>query len=354
MELTLNTRKYLGFNDTWWMIIGIPLLGFSIPLVFFGERLDDGLIGYLPKWGIATLHTAAFWVSIRLIILSLRKMYPSQKEIGKRLLYTSVLVLFAFFAIERGLEFVNSVCFPAGAHEIPSEFEIRVASLMIIALVSSIYEGIYLNARWKASLIEKELLKRENIESQLEGLRSQVNPHFLFNSLNTLAYIIPQDPDRAVKFVQQLSKVYRYILEIRDKKLISVREELKFLDSYIFLIKERFGENLQVNISVSKSIYEENILPLSMQMLFENAIKHNIISSSKPLTIEVFLQNEKICVRNNLQKKKQSIPSTKVGLQNIRNRYAFFTDQRVEVNEDEHTFSVGLPLLHSPKGAVLT
>jgi LytS/YehU family sensor histidine kinase len=225
---------------------------------------------------------------------------------------------------------------------------------MIIALVSSIYEGIYLNARWKASLIEKELLKRENIESQLEGLRSQVNPHFLFNSLNTLAYIIPQDPDRAVKFVQQLSKVYRYILEIREKKLISLREELKFLDSYIFLIKERFGENLQVDISIPKSIYEENIIPLSMQMLFENAIKHNIISSSKPLTIEVFLQDGKIRVRNNLQKKKQSMPSTQVGLQNIRNRYAFFTDQRVEVKEDDHTFSVGLPLIHSPEGAVLT
>lgn len=353
MELTLDTKKYLGFNDTWWMILGIPILGFTIPLLFFGERLDNGLVGYLPKWGIATIHTAAFWVSVRLIIVSMRRFYPGQKEIGKRLIYTGVLVLFAFFAIERGLEVLNDFCFPEGAHEIPSELEIRVASLMIIALVSSIYEGIFLNAQWKASLIEKELLKRENIESQLEGLRSQVNPHFLFNSLNTLAYIIPQDADRAVKFVQKLSKVYRYILEIRDKKLISVREELKFLDSYIFLIKERFGENLQIEIAVPQSVYEKNIIPLSMQMLFENAIKHNIISSSKPLKIQVVLRDGKIHVENNLQKKKQSMPSTQVGLQNIRNRYAFFTQKEVEVKVNEHTFSVGLPLIHSPEGVMV-
>lgn len=349
MELKLNTRQYLGFNDTWWMIIGIPVLGFAIPLLFFGERLDNGLVGYMPKWGVATLHTFSFWISMRLIIVSLRKVYPGQKDIGKRLLYSSILILFAFFALERGLEFVNAICFPAGAHEIPSAFEIRVASLMIIALVVSIYESIYLNAQWKASLIEKEMLKRENIESQLEGLRSQVNPHFLFNSLNTLAYLIPQDANRAVKFVQQLSKVYRYILEIRDQKLISVREELNFLDAYLFLLKERFGDNLEVNISVPKEVYEKNIIPLSMQILFENAIKHNIISSSKPLKIEVFLQEEKIMVSNNLQKKKQSMPSTEVGLQNIRNRYSFFTKQQVEVKGDEHTFLVGLPLIHSPE-----
>ncbi len=353
MELILNTKKYLGFKDTWWMIVGIPLLGFFIPLMFFGERLDEGLVGYLPKWGIATLHTAAFWLSMRLIIVSMRKHYPNQKDVGKRLLYSSVLVLIAFFGIENGLDILNALCFPPGAHQIPSKLEIRGASLTIIALVISIYEGIYLNARWKASIIEKELLKRENIESQLEGLRSQVNPHFLFNSLNTLAYIIPQDPDRGVKFVQQLSRVYRYILEIRNKKLISVREELKFLDSYIFLIKERFGDNLQVEISIPKKVYEDLIIPLSMQMLFENAIKHNIISSRQPLTIEVFLEHGKIRVQNNLQKKKQSMPSTQVGLQNIRNRYAFFTNQVVEVNADEHTFSVGLPLIPSPEKVMI-
>lgn len=345
-----NIKQYLGFNDTWCMIIGIPVLGFAIPLLFFGERMDNGLIGYLPKWGIAVIHTAAFWLSVRLIIIALRKKYPSQKEIGKRLLYSSVLTIFAFVAIDHGLEFLNEYCFSSiHAHDIPNNFQIRVASLTIIALVSSIYEGIYLNAQWKSSIIEKENLKRENIESQLEGLRSQVNPHFLFNSLNTLAYIIPQDADRAVKFVQKLSKVYRYILEIRDRKLISVREELSFLDSYLFLLKERFGDNLNVNINVPNEVYEEMIIPLSMQMLFENAIKHNIISNGKPLRVDVFLEDNKILVQNNLQRKNQSMPSTQVGLQNIKNRYSFFTNRQVEIVNDGHTFSVGLPLIHSPE-----
>lgn len=331
------------------MVIGIPVISFSIPILFFGDRIEGGLVGYLPKWGVSMIHTAAFWLSIRYIIIYLRKYFPSQKEIGKRLVYSSFLILLAFFIIERGLEWLNEYCFPQSVHEIPSEFQVRVASLMVIALVSSIYEGIYLNAQWKASIIEKEKLKRENVESQLEGLRSQVNPHFLFNSLNTLAYIIPEDPDRAVKFVQQLSKVYRYILEIRDKKLIPVREELKFLDSYLFLLKERFGENLIVDIEVPIEVYDEMIIPLSMQMLFENAIKHNIISKTKPLRIAVSLDEGKIRVANNLQKKSQRTPSTQVGLQNIKNRYAFFTSQKVEVHANEHTFSVSLPLIHTPE-----
>ncbi len=349
MELKTNIKPYLGFNDKWWLIIGIPVVSFAIPLLFFGEKLDNGLVGYLPKWSIALIHTAAFWFSVRLIICYMRKYYPNQKDIGKRLLYTSVLVLFVFFAIEQGLEVLNQYCFPNDIHSIPDEFQMRVASLTIIALVGSIYEGIYLNSQWKASLIEKESLKRENIESQLEGLRSQVNPHFLFNSLNTLAYIIPQDADRAVKFVQQLSKVYRYILEIREKKLISVREELNFLNSYLFLLKERFGDNLMVEIRVPQHVYEEAIIPLSMQMLFENAIKHNIISKNKPLTIEVFLDGDSIRVQNNLQKKNQTMPSTQVGLQNIKNRYSFFTKQEVEVHVDEHNFSVALPLIETPE-----
>ena len=131
-----------------------------------------------------------------------------------------------------------------------------LASLMLTFFIVAVYESIFFYSRLQKSIVEREKLERENIHSQLEGLKNQVNPHFLFNSLNTLTYIIPEDPDLAVRFVQQLSKVYRYILEIRDRKLICLSEELEFLDSYVFLLKERFGENFHVEIRVPESFSE--------------------------------------------------------------------------------------------------
>ncbi len=194
--------------------------------------------------------------------------------------------------------------------------------------------------------MEKEKLERENIQSQLEGLKNQVNPHFLFNSLNTLTYIIPEDQNLAVRFVQQLSKVYRYILEIRDRKLICLSEELAFLDAYVFLLKDRFGENFKIDINIPESYLNLKVVPLSLQILMENAIKHNIISALKPLRVEVFIENNlKLIVKNNLQKKNHVMNSTKVGLQNIKNRYSFFSDQKVEVFATTDSFVVSIPLI---------
>ena len=146
--------------------------------------------------------------------------------------------------------------------------------------------------------------------------------------------------------MQKLSKVYRYILEIRDKELIPLEDELTFLDSFIFLVRERFGDNLRVEIEVPQVFHQARILPLSLQILFENAIKHNVISEQHPLTIELFVDEEqRLVVRNNLQRKNQVLDSTRVGLDNIRSRYAFFTDDKVVISEDEANFTVRLPLL---------
>jgi len=199
----------------------------------------------------------------------------------------------------------------------------------------------------KKSRLEREVLVKENITSQLEGLRNQVNPHFLFNSLNTLASVIPNDPDKAVRFVTKLSKVYRYILDLKDEKLIPIKKELDFLQSYTFLLKERFGENISFDIDVGEENFEKLVMPLSLQLTFENAIKHNIITKSKPLKIEVYLENDNLVVKNTLQRKSTVESSTKMGLQNIKNRYSFFTDKEVSVMTTRSHFIVTLPLLSS-------
>ena len=148
--------------------------------------------------------------------------------------------------------------------------------------------------------------------------------------------------------------MYRYILEMRDKQLIPLAEELAFLDAYVFLLQERFGDNLRVDIDIPAARREDRVVPLSLQMLFENAIKHNVISQDRPLTIRVFVEDgDHLVVTNKLQVRPQATPSTGVGLENIRNRYAFFCDRPVVVTQTDEAFRVELPLLAAPEGVVV-
>lgn len=344
-----NAEEVLGFDDTWFLILGIPVLSFFIPLLFFKATLANGLAAYLPEWGISMMYTAAYWMSCRTIFIYFRRRFPGQQETRKRLIYVSAAVLAAYTVVNWSLDYVH-IFMGHKERAGVTEFDYTVGTLMIVALVSTLYESAFLYDRWKRTVVETEKLKRENIESQLEGLKNQVNPHFLFNSLNTLTYIIPEDPEKAVQFVQKLSKAYRYILEIRDKKLITLEEELNFLQAYLFLVQERFGENLRADIQVSDEALHAQLVPLSLQILFENAVKHNIISEERPLHIELWVENNRLVVRNNLQRKRQSMPSTNLGLQNIKNRYAFFSEERVDVVETDGFFTVSLPLIGVPVG----
>ena len=163
--------------------------------------------------------------------------------------------------------------------------------------------------------------------------------------MNTLMNLVVADQQLAVSFLKKLSKVYRYVLESRDEQLIPLDRELDFIRSYVFLQEERFKGNFEVDIQIPDSYLHHKIIPLSLQILFENAIKHNIISRKKPLRIEVFIEEEKLVVRNNLQRKEQVMHSTKVGLENIKTRYNYFTNKAVEVLENEEYFIVKIPII---------
>jgi LytS/YehU family sensor histidine kinase len=199
----------------------------------------------------------------------------------------------------------------------------------------------------KKSVEEKEMLKRESLLAQLSALKTQVNPHFLFNNLNTVCSIIPENPQQAIHFVQQMSKVYRHILEVKDEQSISLKEELDVLRAYAFMLKTRFGDNIDICINVPEEKLRRKIVPLSLQILMENAIKHNIVSSDKPLKIDVFSEDGKLVVSNNLQKKNQENESTGIGLDNLRNRYRLLGDRQVEVKESGAIFIVSIPLIEN-------
>ncbi len=346
MQLRMKIdKKHIGFDDRWMMFIGIPVVAFFIPILFFKADLSKGFVAYLPDWGISIFYTTTYWLTMRTIFLAFRRRYPEQRQTARRILFTLLAGVTAFAIINLPLDWVHETL---GAHDDRpgvTEFDYTVGSFTVLLLVSTLYESIWFYYRWKESLLEAEQLRREFVESQLQGLKDQVNPHFLFNSLNTLTYLIPEDPEKAVRFVQQLSNVYRYILDIRDQRLIPLEQELAFLEAYLFLLKERFGANLIIRKHIDPEASGSQIIPLSLQMLLENAIKHNIISEDKPLTIRLYTEGDLLVVSNNLQRKRQVQHSTKVGLDNIKHRYAFFTDRELRIEETESAFTVHVPLL---------
>ncbi len=217
------------------------------------------------------------------------------------------------------------------------------STILITLVITMFMTGRTFLLSWRESAVEAERLKKENMEAQFNSLRSQVNPHFLFNSLNALTNLVYQDQDKAVKFIKQLSTVYRYILSTRDKELVSLAEELEVLHSYLFLQQIRFGEKLKLHVDLNS---DGLVAPLVLQMLVENAIKHNIIADEQPLTVRIYKDETCVIVENNLQKK--SIPtdeSTGAGLENIKKRYSFLSSEAVRVEDNGHSFKVSVPII---------
>jgi len=193
-----------------------------------------------------------------------------------------------------------------------------------------------------------QLLKvqKENLQSQFEVLKQQVNPHFLFNSLNVLTSLIKIDPDLAESFTERLSKVYRYVLENKEKDVVSLSTELEFLNAYLFLLEIRFMNKISIEIRIDKSYYDYQILPIAIQLLIENAIKHNTFSKLDPLRIEIFVDDQqKLNIINNLNIRETKFVSTGVGLENISRRYALVSDKKPEFSKTKEHFIAKLPLL---------
>ena len=216
-------------------------------------------------------------------------------------------------------------------------------SMGITLVISAILTSRSFLLNWRQTAIDAEKFKKESAVAKFESLRNQVNPHFLFNSLNSLTNLVYEDPDKAAKFIKQLSEVYRYLLETRDREIVHLNEERKFLESYLYLQEIRFGEKLIVTVDLDGDCM---VAPLALQMLVENAIKHNEISEDHPLRIRLFMEKDFIVAENDLQPKRvlgESSPG--VGLNNICKRYEFLTDREVQVLKNG-IFAVRLPKIY--------
>lgn len=327
--------------DKWLLLIGIPIVS-AIAIIVFANKDISGNYKFYYIHGFAA--TIVIWVGCRYIVKLLWDKYPWHIYPLKHLLVEIALTLIYLFItgsifIYLNIRFVNP--------DFPQEqmvFSITF-TILITFLIIAIHEGWYFFMQWKSSLVISEKLEKENLQARFETLKNQVNPHFLFNSLNTLMTYIDDNP-KAVSFVQSLSDFFRYVLLTKDDEVVDIENEINILEKYIYLQKSRFGDNLEININiVTGKINSFFIPPLTLQMLVENAIKHNVISKKKPLYVDVYSdENECICVKNNLQRKK-SISSTKIGLNNIKKRYNYLSEKEVIIKETDNVFLVSVPLL---------
>ncbi len=333
------------------MLKRLPVYILSGFLVVYFFNLSDQYTesGYWMSVLYSSLFTLVLWEGNEFVVRLLRRKYPQYSQTSQRItteigfcaVYT-VVAVFGLSALIILLNYGNCTM-----DNLLRDFSIALKpSLIGTLIVVSIQEAIYFFGEWRKTILEAEQLKKENIASQFETLKNQVNPHFLFNSLNTLISIIPEDTRLAIDFVQKLSNVYRYILQNNDKEVVTLAEEMKIAQAYLFLLKTRFGENLQVQINIPPVHLQKFVAPLTLQMLLENAIKHNVVSSEKPLRIDLYVEKDEVLVvKNNLQRKSGVSDSTQTGLANISQRYKLLCQRTVEVIVTASNFMVVLPLL---------
>jgi len=334
--------KKIGLKEVYLRWIGIPVLGLIISI----STKEPGET-FLTAFLISTFFTAFFWNGCYLIFIFFRRRYPLLAHTGKRLFYT-LLSLSLFLII-----FDPLLCLVFGFKSVSDinqpliMFDHSHINFIAAIVIGSIYENAYFFEKWKLSIQQNEALKSQQIRTQFEVLQNQMSPHFLFNSLNTLTTLIAEDAQLSIAFTEKLSEVYRYILQNKEKELVRLEDELDFVKNYIFLLQIRYPENLKVDFNVNATFLSSSIAPLTIQILVENAIKHNAISKVHPLQIEIYVENGKsIVVKNNLQLKKGLEKSTKTGLKNIEKRYAYLSNEQIDVITTAQNFMVAIPLLH--------
>jgi LytS/YehU family sensor histidine kinase len=300
-------------------------------------------------FGTITAITLGVWEASRLMEpVFNRKLQNSKNKISTLLLFCAAGAVATTLITVALVFFVSMVLhnYSIAATVIPLKLNLIYVWLanLLFHLLSAVK---FYFTQYKRKWMEAEELKRISAQAELQVIKNQINPHFLFNNLNVLSTLVMKNNGEANKFIEEFSKVYRYILSNHDKELVELKTELDFIEPYIFLLKKRFADSLTVQLNIPETYKHYYIIPASLQLLIENAIKHNIISKAKPLFIDVHINgNNTVVVSNNLQPRETPASSTKIGLTNIKKRYWLVSGQDVEVNVSPEIFSVSIPLLH--------
>jgi sensor histidine kinase YesM len=330
-----------------WLLITLgPAFTIALNFVLFGRNYYSSLLIFLSATA-CTLVIGLLLSRVHIGLSSwLRKKFGTKASVGQRVVVQIVFILITASFVT-GIFFGYSwVGFPGYTLKMENYGWALLVGFTADLIGVSFNEAIYSQQEWRRTQLEKEKLEKLHLQSQLEALKNQINPHFLFNSLNSLSSLIAEDPEKAEQFVDKLSAVYRYILLHNGRDWVDLRTELAFIKAYFHLLQTRYGEGVQMNTSVADSHAALLLPPLTLQLLVENAVKHNVVHKNKPLLIEISSTGEmELTISNNLQRKdKHLVLSHGVGLKNIAERYDIANAGSIVTNEENGCFIVRLPL----------
>jgi sensor histidine kinase YesM len=316
--------------------------------------LGEVYFSSIKNFGLATVVSLSIllgvWIAQGMLAKKMLQIFPSHRDTVKRvaIFYSLNLTIVALT--------VTAICFVFDLFNILGfrfTMEAWTRSLIAGAVCTIVNQAVYETeisfGRIRASQLEAEQLKKAQLQTQFDSLKEQVNPHFLFNSLNSLSSLIATDPNKAEEFVEEMSSVYRYLLRSNEEQLTTLQKELEFIESYNLLLKTRFSSGFQPLIEVEEKMKEYLLPPMTLQLLVENAVKHNIVDLDMPLIVRIYTRNGNLVVINNLQKKNKAVVSNKIGLSNIIQKYKLLNCADVEIRETANEFSVVIPLIKNTK-----
>lgn len=333
--------------QTYSFLFSMPVIDLALHQILFGERLWHDWRIWVFSFPLLFLIGALTWYSHVTYDHFVEKRFPRLDQSAQRILRKSLVaviimppaILLIFLVYDQFSFFGYNL----------REWDLvkgLILGLCVNLVFETLYESDYMLGQYKKARVEKESLRQLSLQQEFETLKGQVNPHFLFNCFNTLSSLIAEDRDKAEIFLNELSKVYRYLLRNNEDGLTTVQNEIRFIESYYRLLRTRHGEAVQLHMEIDKR-YDQYLLPsLSLQLLVENVVKHNVLSKNKPLIIDIFTTaGNKLVVNNNLQRRTVKAPSNKVGLDNICSKYALLKQPGFQVMEDKNNFTVVLPLI---------
>ena len=337
----------LPFKKVWQFVIFCFVFSWGLGVIFW-PHFFDSLLYFITAtiWGTTIIMSQ--WLGNVFIVHQLDKRISWIETPVKRAVIGIIsLIIYSVTAFV----LVQILVYLIIEGSLPDNFGVGAldsskTAIFISFSIAFVFTSIGFLKSWQVSNLEAEKLKAEMMTYKYESLRNQLNPHFLFNNFNVLSDLVYKDQELAVKFISQMSDLYRYVIDSGDKEVISLAEELNFLGSYIFLLKTRFEKTLDIRLKL-EAADDDLIVPMALQLLIENAVKHNEVSSAKPLIVEITKEDDYILVANNLQQKSVGNRSTKTGLRNITQRYAFLTDKKIDVKLTKNRFEVLVPILKS-------
>lgn len=327
-------------------LLGGIAIGFIFPGLIFHEQCTTDIEMFFKSWLISAVIAYLVWEgNVHLTQWIYNKLSWEDNVIKRLAIQTVVILGYSLSIIIGGTIMWHSTMPIPPMRQEDWVITITVSTLLVITILA-VHERIYFFRSWRESELKAEQLKTQYAQAQYDALKMQVNPHFLFNSFNTLSSIIPEDPGKSVDFVNKMSEVYRYILLSNSKPLATIQEELEMARAYSFLLQTRFEEDFKIIING-----DENQLgyipPVSLQMLIENAVKHNEVTPDNPLSLLIDIQIDKIVVSNKITPKKLSQEdSTGMGLLHIKKRYEIIPQKGFEIQSLNNHFVVTLPIIN--------